>query len=134
MMSTENLLGEPKEAEHSNPRSLKESIQIELEQHALENLKFGLGVSAISAAILFPLTTNQLPCSIPMDLAGQRSYVCTDLHLVVAGQRQPFRQPANPSDQRRHYYRRQVCMLFYGVWLHRYLFNPQQLETSALTS
>ena len=42
MMSTENLLGEPKEAEHSNPRSLKESIQIELEKHALENLKFGL--------------------------------------------------------------------------------------------
>jgi diguanylate cyclase (GGDEF)-like protein/PAS domain S-box-containing protein len=61
MMSTENLLGEPKEAEHSNPRSLKESIQVELERHALENLKFGLGVSVISAAILFLLATNQLP-------------------------------------------------------------------------
>ncbi len=53
MMSTENLLGEPKEAEHSNPRSLKESIQIELEKHALENLKFGLGVSVISGAYYF---------------------------------------------------------------------------------
>ena len=59
MMSTENLLGEPKEAEQSNPRSLKKLIQIELEKHALENLKFGLAVSVISAAILFLLATNQ---------------------------------------------------------------------------
>ena len=70
MMSTENLLGEPKEAENSNPRSLKESIQIELEKHALENLKFGLGVSVISAAILFPTGHKSAPLSTSMDLAG----------------------------------------------------------------
>lgn len=61
MMSTENLLGEPKEAENFNPRSLKKLIQIELEKRALENLKFGLAVSVMSGVILFLLARNQLP-------------------------------------------------------------------------
>jgi len=59
MMSTENLLGEPKEAENFNPRSLKKLIQIELEKRALENLKFGLAVSVLSGVILFLLARNQ---------------------------------------------------------------------------
>lgn len=59
MMSTENLLGEPKEAENFNPRSLKKLIQIELEKRALENLKFGLAVSVMSGVILFLLARNQ---------------------------------------------------------------------------
>ena len=70
MMSTENLLGEPKEAENSNPRSLKKSIQIELERHALENLKFGLGVSVISGALLFLLAANQLPSALQWTWLG----------------------------------------------------------------
>ena len=36
MMSTENLLGEAKDVEQPNPRSLKKSIKAELEKHALK--------------------------------------------------------------------------------------------------
>jgi hypothetical protein len=64
MMSTENLLGEPKEAINSNPRSLKKLIQIELERRALENIKFGLAVSVMSSVLLFLLARSQPPlCS-----------------------------------------------------------------------
>ena len=49
MMSTENLLGEFKEAEHSTPRSLNSSIQIELERHVSENISSGLGISMAGA-------------------------------------------------------------------------------------
>lgn len=52
MMSTENLLGEAKDEEQPNTRSLKKSIKAELEKHALENLVFGLFVSVVSGAIL----------------------------------------------------------------------------------
>ena len=44
MMSTENLLGEFKEAEHSTPRSLNSSIQVELEQARFKNISSGLGI------------------------------------------------------------------------------------------
>ena len=80
MMSTENLLGEPKEAKQSNPRSLKKLIQIELEKHALENLKFGLAVSVISAAILFLLATNQLPAAVFQWIMARRSVCLQDSH------------------------------------------------------
>ena len=56
MMSTENLLGEPREVENSSPRSLKKSIQFELESQALKNLKSGLAVSVVSGIILFLLS------------------------------------------------------------------------------
>ena len=42
MMSTENLLGEFKEVEHSTPRSLNRSIQVELESTFLKTLGSGL--------------------------------------------------------------------------------------------
>ena len=45
MMSTENLLGEFKEAAHSTPRSLNSSIQVELERHVSKNLRSGLVIS-----------------------------------------------------------------------------------------
>ncbi len=67
MMSTENLLGEPKEAEQFTPRSLKKSIQIELERHALENLNFGLGMTLLSAVVLFILA-NKLTHSVPQSM------------------------------------------------------------------
>ncbi len=64
MMSTENLLGEPKETEHFNPRSLKKSIQIELERYALENLNFGLGMTLLCAVVVFLVANHQSPFSL----------------------------------------------------------------------
>ena len=59
MMSTENLLGEFKEAEHSTPRSLNSSIQIELERHVSENISSGLGISMAGAIFLLVLESAQ---------------------------------------------------------------------------
>jgi diguanylate cyclase (GGDEF)-like protein/PAS domain S-box-containing protein len=64
MMSTENLLGEPKETEHFNPRSLKKSIQVELERYALENLNFGLGMTLLCAVVVFLVANHQSPFSL----------------------------------------------------------------------
>ena len=57
MMSTENLLGEAKDVEQPNPRSLKKSIKAELEKHALDNLGFGLSLSVLGGAILLLLAS-----------------------------------------------------------------------------
>ena len=59
MMSTENLLGEFKEAEHSTPRSLNSSIQVELEQHVSKNIASGLGISMVGAIFLVALAHTQ---------------------------------------------------------------------------
>jgi hypothetical protein len=59
MMSTENLLGEFKEVEHSTPRSLNSSIQVELEQHVSKNIVSGLGVSMVGAILLIALASTQ---------------------------------------------------------------------------
>ncbi|MDC0588338.1 hypothetical protein OAP17_01140 [Porticoccaceae bacterium] len=61
MMSTENLLGEFKEAEQPNPRSLNSSIQIELERHASKNISSGLRISMAGAILLVVLASNQNP-------------------------------------------------------------------------
>ena len=61
MMSTENLLGEFKEAEHSTPRSLNSSIQVELERHASKNIRSGLVIAIIGAIFLLALASNQNP-------------------------------------------------------------------------
>ena len=131
MMSTENLLGEPKETENSNPRSLKESIQIELEKHALENLKFGLGVSAISAAMLFLLATNQLPSALQWIWLGSvaTSALITWLWMVSAS------RSGSLSIRQTSAVIIIASSLFAILWgLAAPLFiNPQQLETSALT-
>ncbi|MDB9949505.1 diguanylate cyclase [Porticoccaceae bacterium] len=58
-MSTENLLGEFKEAEHSTPRSLNSSIQVELEQHVSKNIASGLGISMVGAIFLVALAHTQ---------------------------------------------------------------------------
>ncbi|MGB0449247.1 MAG: putative bifunctional diguanylate cyclase/phosphodiesterase [Porticoccaceae bacterium] len=130
-MSTENLLGEPKEAEHFNPRSLRKSIQVELEKQALENLVFGLGVSAISGIILFLLATDNSPSVLQWIWLG--SLVASSLTLwlwIVHSSRSgglSIRQT-----------RRVIAIassLFAVLWgLAAPLFiNPQQFETSALT-
>ncbi|MDC3263699.1 diguanylate cyclase [Porticoccaceae bacterium] len=61
MMSTENLLGEFKEVEHSSPRSFNRSIQVELEGHVSKNLSSGLILSTIGAILLFVLASAQNP-------------------------------------------------------------------------
>jgi len=61
MMSTENLLGEFKEVEHSSPRSFNRSIQVELEGHVSKNLSSGLILSMIGAILLFVLASAQNP-------------------------------------------------------------------------
>ena len=61
MMSTENLLGEFKEAEHSTPRSFNRSIQVELERHVSKNLSSGLMLSMVGAILLFVLASAQNP-------------------------------------------------------------------------
>ena len=61
MMSTENLLGEFKEAEQPNPRSLISSIQIELERPASKNISSGLRISMAGAILLVVLASNQNP-------------------------------------------------------------------------
>ena len=61
MMSTENLLGEFKEVENSSPRSLKRSIQIELERHVLKNLGLGLTISLVGALLIFFFAANKNP-------------------------------------------------------------------------
>lgn len=61
MMSTENLLGEFKEAEHSTPRSFNRSIQVELERHVSKNLSSGLMLSMVGAILLFFLASAQNP-------------------------------------------------------------------------
>ena len=61
MMSTENLLGEFKEAEHSSPRSFNRSIQVELERHVLKNLASGLILAVVGAVLLFVLAGAQNP-------------------------------------------------------------------------
>jgi diguanylate cyclase (GGDEF)-like protein/PAS domain S-box-containing protein len=61
MMSTENLLGEFKEAEHSTPRSINRSIQLELERHVSKNITAGLGISMVGAICLFVLASDQNP-------------------------------------------------------------------------
>ena len=61
MMSTENLLGEFKEVEHSSPRSFNRSIQVELEGHVSKNLSSGLILSMIGAILLIVLASAQNP-------------------------------------------------------------------------
>ena len=61
MMSTENLLGEFKEVEHSTPRSFNRSIQVELERHVSKNLSSGLILSMVGAILLFVLGSAQNP-------------------------------------------------------------------------
>ena len=61
MMSTENLLGEFKEVEHSSPRSFNRSIQVELEGHVSKNLSSGLILPMIGAILLFVLASAQNP-------------------------------------------------------------------------
>ena len=131
MMSTENLLGEPKEAEHFNPRSLKKSIQIEIERHALENLKFGLGASAISAAILFVLAKNQLPILLQWIWLGSAvsSSLIIWLWTVNAG------RSGDLSTQQTHAVIVITSSLFAILWglAAPLFFNTQQLAASALT-
>jgi len=131
MMSTENLLGEPKEAEHFNPRSLKKSIQIELERHALENLKFGLGASVISAAILFLLANNQLPSLLQWIWLGS---VATSALIIWLWMVNTSRS-GGLSAKKTHVVTVIASSLFAILWgLAAPLFlDPQQLATSALT-
>ena len=131
MMSTENLLGEPKEAEHFNPRSLKKSIQIEIEKHALENLKFGLGASVISAAILFVLAKNQLPTLLQWAWLGSAvsSALIIWLWMVNAS------RSCGLSTQQTHVVIVITSSLFAILWglAAPLFFNTQQLAASALT-
>ena len=131
MMSTENLLGEPKEAEHSNPRSLKKSIQIELERHALENIKFGLAVSVMSGVILFLLAKNQPPSALQWSwLSGIAvSALIIWLWMVNAS------RSGSLSIRQTSAVIVIASSLFAILWgLAAPLFiNPQQFETSALT-
>ena len=131
MMSTENLLGEPKEAEHFNPRSLKKSIQIELERHALENIKFGLAVSVMSGVILFLLAKSQPPSILQWAWLSSIALSALIIWLwMVSSNRSgslSIRQTGTVIVV--------ASSLFAILWgLAAPLFiNPQQLETSALT-
>ena len=131
MMSTENLLGEPKEAEHSNPRSLKKSIQIELERHALENIKFGLAVSVMSGVILFLLAKSQPPSVLQWSWlsAIALSALIIWLWMVNAS------RSGSLSIRQTSAVIVIASSLFAILWgLAAPLFiNPQQFETSALT-
>lgn len=131
MMSTENLLGEPKEAENSNPRSLKKLLQIELERHALENLKFGLAVSVMSGVILFLLAKNQSPSVLQWSwLSGIAvSALIIWLWMVNAS------RSGSLSVRQTSIVIVIASSLFAILWgLAAPLFiNPKQFETSALT-
>jgi diguanylate cyclase (GGDEF)-like protein/PAS domain S-box-containing protein len=131
MMSTENLLGEPKEAEHFNPRSLKKSIQIELERHALENIKFGLAVSVMSGVILFLLAKSQPPSILQWAWLSGIALSALIIWLWMVNSNRSgslsIRQTGTVIVV--------ASSLFAILWgLAAPLFiNPQQLETSALT-
>jgi hypothetical protein len=131
MMSTENLLGEPKEAEHFNPRSLKKSIQIELERHALENIKFGLAVSVMSGVILFLLAKGQPPSILQWAWLSGIALSALIIWLWMVNSNRSgslsIRQTGTVIVV--------ASSLFAILWgLAAPLFiNPQQLETSALT-
>ena len=131
MMSTENLLGEPREAEQSNPRSLKKQIQIELEKHALENLKFGLAVSVTSAVILFLLARTQPPAVFQWLWLGGISLTALFIWLWTVN----ARRSGNLSNRQTRIVIYTSSALFAILWgLAAALFiNPQQLETSGLT-
>lgn len=131
MMSTENLLGEPKEAEHSNPRSLKKSIQIELERHALENIKFGLAVSVLSGVILFLLAKNQPPSALQWSWLSGIAVSALIIWLWMAN----ASRSGSLSIRQTSAVIVIASSLFAILWgLAAPLFiNPQQFETSALT-
>ena len=61
MMSTENLLGEFKEAEHSTPRSLNSSIQVELEKHVSKNIRSACRIAIVWRHLSTCLASNQSP-------------------------------------------------------------------------
>ena len=131
MMSTENLLGEPKEAEQPNPRSLKKSIQVELEKHALENLKFGLGASVISGSILFLLADNQFSPASQWAWLGTLVTSALIIWLWMVNS-------SRTGGLSMHQTSRLIIIassLFAVLWgLAAPLFiNPQKFETSALT-
>jgi diguanylate cyclase (GGDEF)-like protein/PAS domain S-box-containing protein len=131
MMSTENLLGDPKEAEQPNPRSLKKSIQIELEKHALENLKFGLAVSLISAALLFFLARSQ-PTS--MFQWSWLSGVCTSGLIIWLWVVNASRSDGLSTSQIRNVIAvtSSLTAILWGLAAPLFI-DPQQFESSALT-